>query len=345
MRSGAISGLQHAWEARYADFHGSGKVRDINSLMTMLSPAMKDEWARRMVDRWVMNTEDGFLGPVAIDIRPRGEIENGVFAVSTISTWLVTEGMFRRGCDQAAVHCTLSHLRGMVRDFGFPIAPECWDPDYKPWGSMYYNWDGAMVPLIIGRLAGVTWSVPEQTFKVSDHLPESWDYVHTFTPIKQGQEVKWCEVEITRKKKWRNVSKNITVKGCPLENIVIEPWLEGRELIKSTSSISKNKTLQRGHAAYEFPNSDNAKVTVKLGDRKRSVPLLVRVTPFERLFIDDITINAQPMMDGCQVRYTVDGSEPTGRSTLYRKPLAFDNSITLKVRAFRKGDTPGPANC
>jgi len=199
-----------------------------------------------------------------------------------------------------------------------------------------------MVPLIIGRLAGVTWSVPENTFKVSDHLPESWDYVHTFTPVKQGQKVNWCEVKVTRKKKWWNIAKEITVKSCPLENIVIEPWLEGRELIKSTPSISKNKTLQSGHAAYEFSNRDNAKVTVKLGDRERSVPLLVRVTPFDRLFVDDITIDAEPMMDGCHVRYTVDGSEPTDKSALYRKPMTFDKSVTLKVRAFRKGDTSGP---
>ena len=199
-----------------------------------------------------------------------------------------------------------------------------------------------MVPLIIGRLAGITWSIPEKMFKVSDHLPESWDYVHTFTPVKQGQKVKWCEVKVTSKKNGSNITKNITVRGCPLENLVIEPWLEDRKFIKSTPSVSKTATLQRGHAVYNFSNSEKADVTMTLGDRKKSVPLLVRVTPFERLFVEDITINADPMMDGCQVLYTVDGSEPTEESTLYRGPLKFGRTVTLKVRALRKGDTPGP---
>jgi len=342
MRPDMVKRFKKGWESKRPDYYGGGKFRDIWNLASLMSPEMETEWADRLVKTWIMNTETGFWGPVPIDIRPPDEVENAVFAVSTISTWLVAEGMFRNHCDAEAVQATLGHINGMVKDFGFPVAPECWDPDYKPWGSMYYNWDGAMVPLIIGRLAGVTWSVPENTFKVSDHLPESWDYVHTFTPVKQGQKVNWCEVKVTRKKKWWNIAKEITVKSCPLENIVIEPWLEGRELIKSTPSISKNKTLQSGHAAYEFSNRDNAKVTVKLGDRERSVPLLVRVTPFDRLFVDDITIDAEPMMDGCHVRYTVDGSEPTDKSALYRKPMTFDKSVTLKVRAFRKGDTSGP---
>ncbi|MBI9017077.1 MAG: chitobiase/beta-hexosaminidase C-terminal domain-containing protein [Phycisphaerae bacterium] len=341
MRPDMVKRFQAGWESKHPAYYGGGTFRDIWNLAALMSPEMKTQWADRLVKTWIMNTETGFWGPVTLDIRPPDEIENAVFAVSTISTWLVAEGMFRNHCDAEAVYCTLGHLNGMVKDFGFPVAPECWDPDYKPWGSMYYNWDGAMVPLIIGRLAGITWSVPEKTFKVSDHLPETWDYVHTFTPIKQGQEIKWCEVKVNRIQNGPNVTKNITIKGCPLENIVLEPWLENRELMKSAPLVSEGKISQRGHGLYRF-NTANAELSLDLGKRTKSIPLLVRVTPFERTFVDDITINVAPMIAGSHVRYTTDGSEPTETSKLYQGPLNFNHNATLKVRAFRQGDTPGP---
>ena len=82
-----------------------------------------------------------------------------LFAVSTISTWLAVEGMFRHHRDWDAVFCTLSHIRAMNRDYGHPVAPECWDPDYKPWGSQYYNWDGCITDLLLRRIAG--WLEPD----------------------------------------------------------------------------------------------------------------------------------------------------------------------------------------
>ena len=73
------------------------------------------------------------MGPVALDVRAKSAVQNGIFEVSTISTWQVIEGMFENNIDKEAVHITLSHLNGMYRDYGFPIAPEVWTPEYKPW--------------------------------------------------------------------------------------------------------------------------------------------------------------------------------------------------------------------
>lgn len=41
-----------------------------------------------------------------------------------------------------------------------------------------------------------------------------------------------------------------------------------------------------------------------------------------------------------EVRYTLDGTFPTEKSTLYTKPIAVQNSVVVKARAFRKGQAP-----
>ena len=41
-----------------------------------------------------------------------------------------------------------------------------------------------------------------------------------------------------------------------------------------------------------------------------------------------------------EIRYTLDGSIPTEKSTLYTKPFAIQNSVVVKARAFKKGEAP-----
>ena len=132
--------------------------------------------------------------------------------------------MFRRACNAEALYCTLGHIRGMLKDYGFPVAPECWDPTYKPWGDMYYNWDGAMVPLLIERLAGVRYSIPEKSFTVSDHLPDAWRYVETYTPVVLNGKTIWTRAKIERAVRDGRVEKKILVEDCPLQTLL---WKTG----------------------------------------------------------------------------------------------------------------------
>ena len=41
-----------------------------------------------------------------------------------------------------------------------------------------------------------------------------------------------------------------------------------------------------------------------------------------------------------EIRYTLDGSIPTEKSTLYTKPFSIQNSVLVKARAFKKGEPP-----
>ena len=49
-----------------------------------------------------------------------------------------------------------------------------------------------------------------------------------------------------------------------------------------------------------------------------------------------VTLTA-PWLDGTEIRYTTDGSEPTAKSSLYTRPLNIDWTQTIRAAAFRKG--------
>jgi len=268
MRPAAVAAFKKPWQAKLPDYYGGGpKRKDIWQLASMMTRAMPDQWVDRMVRRWVMNRKTGFLGRVPLDVRPPDCPENGVFAVSTISTWLAVEGMFRHHRDAEAITCTLGHLKGMVRDYGYPVAPECWDPNYKPWGSMYYNWDGAMADLILRQIAGVNYSIPDGTLTVCDHLPETWSFVETRLPIVLEGKTHWVTVKASRRKGGDGrVEKTVDVRDCPLGRLVVQPWLEDREVISRKALAGQ---APRGHAGGAFTNVRSTSVSVTLGKSGR----------------------------------------------------------------------------
>jgi len=347
MRADLVKGFMKGWEINTPHYYGSTATwKDLPHLFSMMCSEMPDTWVDAMVRHWVMNTETGFMGPVPLDIRPPDCIENGVFAVSTISTYFVIEGMFRHHRDAEAIHCTLGHIDGMLKDFGYPIAPECWDPDYKPWGDMYYNWDGAMVLPLIERLIGVQYSLPDNSFTICDHLPEEWDYIKSIVPVVIDKKIHWVNVSITRNQHNGKVEKSVSVKDNPLKKTIIQPWLEGRELLSTKSASQVN--APRGHITFAFQKQSSQSVSLQLGRKKHSIPLLVRITPTrgidsaERSFVESVEVKLTAMVNGSELHYTVDGTEATTDSSLYTGPFVLRDSATVTARAFRKGDSPGP---
>jgi|GEM_PF-1733314 len=58
-------------------------------------------------------------------------------------------------------------------------------------------------------------------------------------------------------------------------------------------------------------------------------------------FKDTITVPMRTPLVGREVRYTLDGSEPTADSPLYTKPLILSETTTVKARAFGNGRAAG----
>ena len=258
-----IPKFEQMWEQDIPDFMGPSKIKDIPALWTMMTHDMPDDWAEKMSNRWVMNSEEGFLGEVPINIRAKDSEQVWPFNVSTLTTWLAVEGMFRHHVDTDAIKCTLGHINGMVRDYGFPITPEAWDGEYKPWGSQYYGWDEAMVLLLIERLAGISYSMLDSTFTVSEHLPESWDFVETMVPVVKDQATHWIRVKTERTQKNNEIIKTITVNGNIQNNLIIEPWLERKFLVSSVSPRQQDDH-PKGHVKYKFTDRIDATVTMVL---------------------------------------------------------------------------------
>lgn len=60
------------------------------------------------------------------------------------------------------------------------------------------------------------------------------------------------------------------------------------------------------------------------------------------LFPDTVTFSIGCATPGAEIRYTLDGSEPTENSSVYSNPLTIDKTTTIKARAYKKGYKPSP---
>ena len=313
---------QH-WEAYAPSFHAAKGApwKDIWNIISLMTREMPKEWAQAMSDRWVMNPEDGFLGPVSLLIRPPTDAPNGVFTVSSISTWLATEGLFRHDLNREGVFSTLSHINGMNKTHGFPVAPECWEPEkFGPWGSLYYNWDVPIVDLLIKRIAGIDFSLKTNTFTVSEHLPENWDWLETYIPVTVEGKTSWVQVKVEQKQNAKGINKSITVNNNPLKNLEIKAWSDSREVLSSKEKI----------------NTQSGSVKLTLGHKQKAPKTFVSISPIERKFYHPLEITLQNLSQETSLRYTLDGSEPTKNSPLYTKPITLTQSCELKMRSWDK---------
>jgi hypothetical protein len=306
--------------------------KDIWNIISLMNLEMPQEWADEMTDKWVMNPEEGFLGPIALLIRPQIDPPNGVFTVSTISTWLATEGLFRHGKRREGVHTTLSHINGMNKTHGFPVAPECWEPKkFGPWGSLYYNWDGPITDLLIKRIAGIDFSQQENFFAVNENLPETWQWLETYTPVTVEGKTQWVFQRIEQESNGQELSKVITVKNSPFKKLIINPWTDSREVL-STSIKGKD-------GEYAF-NGGDAKFTIELGAKSKKPKTYVTIKPIDRKFFKPLTITLQNLNRETTLRYTLDGSEPTVTSPIYSKALTLSSSCDLKMKSWDKWGQP-----
>jgi hypothetical protein len=68
----------------------------------------------------------------------------------------------------------------------------------------------------------------------------------------------------------------------------------------------------------------------------------VEIGPARNVFIDSIEVTMASKTSGVEIRYTLDGSDPTPASSLYVKPFLLEHKAIVKARAYRPGVTKNP---
>ena len=68
--------------------------------------------------------------------------------------------------------------------------------------------------------------------------------------------------------------------------------------------------------------------------------LPVPIVDAERVFRDKTTISMKSIVPRAEIRYTLDGSEPTPNSSLYENPIVIDKTTNVKAAAFIEGLKP-----
>lgn len=66
------------------------------------------------------------------------------------------------------------------------------------------------------------------------------------------------------------------------------------------------------------------------------------ISPNGATSVNPVQVTISTATAGAQIRYTLDGSEPTQTSLLYSGPFTIDQSAYLQTRAFRSGYAPSP---
>ena len=75
---------------------------------------------------------------------------------------------------------------------------------------------------------------------------------------------------------------------------------------------------------------------------ERDLANLLQVSPSGGDFVGSQIISIRANINDTRVRYTLDGSEPNGRSPVYREPFTIDRSVRLRAAMFRDEEQVGP---
>lgn len=94
--------------------------------------------------------------------------------------------------------------------------------------------------------------------------------------------------------------------------------------------LTDKPNMERGTSADVFPYSYTKEAVVAMPYVDRDL----------NLFLEHIDVNLGSATAGARIYYTLDGSEPTENSQLYKGALSIDKTTTIKARSFKEGYLP-----
>ena len=231
-----------------------------NGFWSMRSRHFPREYADKMVQSWALDKEKGFFGeffPLAMAKQAMKTFASNVdhsFGYTPDTAYFTLDGMFRQGLAKHASELTLNHIENYNyhAQWDLPVAPEAYRRDKTLFGDQYSNFNAGKILLFIEGLAGISYSLPDNSFAISDAMPIAWDWMELEIPMMD--ETVWTKVRIERQGKEDATRKTITVSNCPLP-VKISLWLEGKQLAQeprlTEGTLSAIKALRPDCIAFE----------------------------------------------------------------------------------------------
>lgn len=253
---------------------GSDGMLMTNAFWAMRSKHFPREYAVDMVKTWALDREKGFRGeifPRAMSAQSMEKFATPVdhsFGYTPDTAYFTLDGMFRQGLAGIASELTLDHLSkyNFHEEWGVPVAPEAYQRDLELFGDQYSNFNAGKILLYIEGLAGVSYSVPEQTFRVRDALPADWDWIELDVPIQPADdtETRWVNVRIQRS----GQTRSIHVENSPFD-VILEPWLDGKQSAGNPDlvghEVEEVESSQPGRVSYRFsPEEKRVSISLEL---------------------------------------------------------------------------------
>lgn len=134
----------------------------------------------------------------------------------------------------------------------------------------------------------------------------------------------------------------------PSRNIYIKEVYWNDKLLNE-NYITYSKLMEGGHLKFVLDDEPNLKRGISpesypysLSEKAEvSIPFISNDISF---FVEDVAVKCGSATKGAEIRYTLDGSEPTVKSLCYNVPFVLKNSAQIKLKAFRNGFTPSPVS-
>lgn len=162
--------------------------------------------------------------------------------------------------------------------------------------------------------------------------PASNEFVLT-TPLFEKATIRLSDAK-TFVVKADNPKKNRYIKSVKLNGqlldrtyITYQEIMDGGEL---EFSLCKEPDKQWGASAEAAPYSLT----------RGSVVSLPYTTATTSMFVQSVNVDLATTTSDAQIRYTLDGSEPTENSPVYESPITIDRTVTIKAKGYKKDCQP-----
>lgn len=267
--------LNNMWEkSGFEHYFGAGSAASSLGWSTFAYLGMEDfpkDWARDMVETWALDSANGFYaqGQMSTVAAQTWHLHpNKNFFITPGSYYFALIGMYQSGVYDHANSLTLAQLKNynFNPDWGVPCAPEAMRDTYEFHGDQYSNINAGIILLMLEGICGLSYSVVDDSFTVADNMPKEWTFMETYVPITKDGLGYWTRVVINRNEVDSVVSKDIQVENNRLLNLNIEPWMEGKSLLRAPGNYSSDSEIALEHIDYTFENAETMHLSIQLTD-------------------------------------------------------------------------------